>query len=111
MGLICYSSPVNRDVLTGVFKQARQEAGNYPLYYSEFNDGLFYSPAYHDTPYPTYSAFLSLILLITYTYASSFLIKVLYDVQGLVDLLSWWTFSDIFEGIPNNGYSWGLIPL
>jgi len=71
--------PVDKDVLTHVFTKARQQAGKNPLYYSEFNDGL-YHPAYHDTPF-----------------SSAYLFKVMNDVRGLVDLMSWWTFSDIFE--------------
>jgi xylan 1,4-beta-xylosidase len=51
-----------------------------PLYYSEFNDGLGSNPPYHDTPY-----------------ASAFLFKNMYDINGIVDIMSWWTFSDIFE--------------
>lgn len=58
-----------------------------PLYYTEYNDGLFeYYPLYsytpeHDEPY-----------------AAAFAIKNIFDISALnLPLLSWWTFSDIFE--------------
>jgi xylan 1,4-beta-xylosidase len=59
---------------------ARKQAGNLPLYYTEYNDGLYSDPPYHDT-----------------SYASAFIVKNINDLQGLVQLFSWWTFSDIFE--------------
>jgi len=49
------------------------------LFYTEYNSGL-YSPGHHDLPF-----------------ASSFVIKNIADVQGIVDVWSYWTFSDIFE--------------
>jgi hypothetical protein len=62
-------------------QEARQIVGSdTPLYLSEWNDGLYGNPAYHDTPY-----------------AAAFIIKNVYDVNGLADIFSWWTFSDIFE--------------
>lgn len=69
-----------------------------PLYYSEFNDGLGSSPPYHDT-----------------SYAAGFLFKNMYDINGNVDFVSWWTFSDIFEepGFLSSPYgtntNWGLL--
>jgi hypothetical protein len=42
--------------------------------------GLFGDPTYHDTPY-----------------ASGFIMKTIASCDGLVDALSWWTFSDVFE--------------
>jgi len=50
------------------------------LSYSEYNDGLFYYPSYHDTPY-----------------AAAFIIQNVALMHGLTDLFSWWTFTDIFE--------------
>jgi len=90
--------PHNINILTQVFTQARKQAGSLPLYYSEFNDGLYSKPAYHDTPF-----------------ASAYLIKLMNDVKNIVDVLSWWTFTDIFEeggqtSLPfftSNG--WGLL--
>jgi xylan 1,4-beta-xylosidase len=91
-------SPPNRDILFEVFSKSRATVGpNTTLYYSEYNDGL-YNPAFHDTPY-----------------ASSFVFHTLHQVQGIVDLLSWWTFTDIFEeaGQTSQPYfgplGWGLL--
>jgi len=91
-------NPSNRNIMKQVMTESRATVGpDALLFYSEFNDGLYSNPAYHDTPY-----------------ASSFLFHVLHDVQGLVDLLSWWTFTDIFEeqgqsSIPFfNTDGWGL---
>lgn len=39
-----------------VFQKARSQVGNRTLYYSEYNDGLWTFPTYHDTPYA--SAFI-----------------------------------------------------
>ncbi len=39
---------------------------NTPLYYSEWNDGLYMNPAYHDT-----------------AYASAFIVKNLRDLNGI----------------------------
>eukprot|EP00026_Physarum_polycephalum_P008196 Phypoly_transcript_08275.p1 GENE.Phypoly_transcript_08275~~Phypoly_transcript_08275.p1 ORF type:complete len:503 (+),score=84.42 Phypoly_transcript_08275:45-1511(+) len=73
--------PSNRNIMYEVFTKARSTVGaNTTLYYSEFNDGLYATPPYHDTPY-----------------ASSFLFHTLHETQGIVDLASWWTFTDIFE--------------
>jgi len=90
--------PVTRDVMTQVTATARAQAGSLPLYYTEYNDGLYSNPPYHDTPY-----------------AAAFIVKNVHDVQGNVDMWSWWTFSDIFE---EQGFSsvpffdpngWGLM--
>jgi len=84
--------------MESVVSKARSEVGDLPLYYTEYNDGLYSNPAYHDT-----------------SYAAAFIAKNAHDVQGYVDLWSWWTFSDIFEeqgfspipfGDPNG---WGLL--
>jgi xylan 1,4-beta-xylosidase len=91
--------PSNRNIMKEVFTKSRGEVGaDTLLFYSEYNDGLYSDPAYHDTPY-----------------ASSYLFHVLHDTQGLVDLLSWWTFTDIFEeqGQTSNSFftsdGWGLL--
>lgn len=87
-----------RDDMEKVFAQARSEAGKLPLYYSEFNDGLYENPAYHDN-----------------SDAAAFVVKLVHDAQGLVDILSWWTFSDIFEEQGQtsqpffSGNGWGLL--
>lgn len=73
---------------------------NIPLFYTEFNDGLFSSPPLHDTPF-----------------ASSYVVRLMSEVDGAVPLMSWWTFSDIFEeqGFPAQEFDkptstgWGLL--
>lgn len=80
-----------------VVKKARSEVGDLPLYYTEFNDGL-YEPPNHDS-----------------SYAAAFIAKNAHDVEPFVDFMSWWTFSDIFEeqgfsSIPfNDPNGWGLL--
>uniref|UniRef100_A0A7S4MRI3 Glycosyl hydrolases family 39 N-terminal catalytic domain-containing protein n=1 Tax=Vannella robusta TaxID=1487602 RepID=A0A7S4MRI3_9EUKA len=90
-------TPTYRNVMTNVVKQARAEVGQLPLYYSEYNDGL-YEPPHHDS-----------------SYAAAFIAKNAHDLEPYVDLMSWWTFSDIFE---EQGFSsipfmdpngWGLL--
>lgn len=76
--------------------KARQEVGSRPLFYTEYNDGLYTNPSYHDTPF-----------------ASAFIIFNIQDVYGLPDIMSWWTFTDIFEeqGFNSQAYwgNWGLV--
>jgi xylan 1,4-beta-xylosidase len=92
--------PTNNTVLKTVMSEVRSLIGNLPLFYTEYNDGLYTDPPYHDTPF-----------------ASSFIIKNIVDVYGIVDLLSWWTFTDIFEEggqlseVYNKGVGWGLLSL
>lgn len=71
--------PLTRDVMYQVVSGARETVGDMPLFYTEFNDGLF---AYqlHDT-----------------SYASAFAVYNLIELQGIPDIMSWWCFSDIFE--------------
>jgi len=92
--------PNNNTVLKTVMSQVRNMVGNLPLFYTEYNDGLYFSPPLHDTPF-----------------ASSFIVKNVVDVNGIVDLLSWWTFTDIFEEggqqseVFGTGTGWGLLSL
>src|SRR3990167_5167183 len=51
-----------------VVATAKQHAGNLPLYYSEYNDVLYY-PSFHDT-----------------SYAAAFIAKNVHDVQVLLPL-------------------------
>lgn len=60
--------------------RARGEAGDLPLFYTEWSISSNCVAAIHDT-----------------TRASSFLVKTVLDNQGIVDGSSYWTFSDIFE--------------
>lgn len=73
--------PVARDIMARVVAQARKDAAGLPVYYTEFNDGLWYGGEQrHDTPY-----------------ASAFIVQNVADLDGQLDVLSWWTFSDLFE--------------
>jgi len=95
-------TPTLRNTLYTALSKARQEVpSSYPLYYSEYNDGLYGDPSYHDYPY-----------------SAAFIIKNVHDVSTLnIDILSWWTFSDIFEedgfwSFPFYGNDqWGLIDI
>ncbi|KAH3743385.1 glycoside hydrolase family protein [Pelomyxa schiedti] len=69
----------DREGMYNVIKQTRELAGDYPLLYTEYNDGLF-AESLHDN-----------------IYAASMAVKTIPEVAGLVDVLSWWTFTDIFE--------------
>jgi len=91
---------VTVNIMRDRIAEVRKLVGNkFPLYYTEYNDGL-YDPGYHDTPY-----------------AASFIAKNVVDLVGIVDLLSWWTFSDVFDegGLWDAPFGktdgWGLISL
>lgn len=86
-------SRVERGVLTDMAKRAKKEAGELPLYYTEWSslagldsDGSF---------------------------GASFIAKTAMDNVGIVDGSSYWAFSDIFEekGMPNCAFhgGYGLI--
>jgi len=72
---------VSRTVMQDKLSIARKQAGSTPLYITEFNSGLYC--CLHDTPF-----------------ASAFLISQIPKLAKDVDLLSYWTFSDIFEEWP-----------
>jgi len=72
---------VSRTVMQDKLSIARKQAGSTPLYITEFNSGLYC--CLHDTPF-----------------ASAFLISQLPKLEKDVDILSYWTFSDIFEEWP-----------
>ncbi|WEV59137.1 hypothetical protein OZX67_00745 [Bifidobacterium sp. ESL0728] len=69
------ASDYHRGVLRDMALRARQEAKNYPLYYTEWNSSVM-----HDDPY-----------------AAAFVAKTLVDNSGLVEGYSYWCVSDIFE--------------
>ena len=69
-----------RGVLTIMLKNAKEEAGDYPLYYTEWNTSSNDMDLRHDVPY-----------------SAAFVAKTLIDNAGMVDVYSFWTFSDIFE--------------
>jgi xylan 1,4-beta-xylosidase len=69
-----------RDLMKKVISSVRRQVGSLPLIYTEWNDGLYSNPAYHDVPYAAAAA-----------------VKYIIDVMPYVDVFSWWTFTDIFE--------------
>jgi xylan 1,4-beta-xylosidase len=64
-----------RDILRQMTVKAKEEAGPYPLYYTEWNGALEFDTSYQAT-------------FITHTAAYN---------EGLVDIYSFWCVSDIFE--------------
>ena len=70
----------HRGVLTRMLKRAVEEAGRYPLHYTEWNTSAITPDALHDQPY-----------------AAALIAKTLIDNAGLVETYSFWTFTDIFE--------------
>lgn len=73
-----------RDILVHWSAKARREAGLVlPLYYTEWNCSFTPRNPYQDAPYN-----------------AAFIIKTIQDLQGIVDVYSFWTFSDIFEETP-----------
>jgi xylan 1,4-beta-xylosidase len=69
-----------RGVLRVMAEKARAEAGRLPLYYTEWSNSPSSRDPYHDGPY-----------------AAAFIVKSILDVAGLVDMYSYWAFSDVFE--------------
>lgn len=69
-----------RGILKKMTAKAHQEAGKYPLYYTEWNTSAMTGDDQHDE-----------------CYAASMIAKVLADNDGLVKGYSYWTFTDIFE--------------
>jgi xylan 1,4-beta-xylosidase len=69
-----------RSILRREAETARSEAGDKPLFYTEWNSSSNPRDARHDLPY-----------------TAAFVVKTIMEAQGLVDGYSFWTFSDIFE--------------
>ena len=72
-----------RGILHDMAARARQEAGDLPLYYTEWNCSAGCRTPYQDE-----------------SYLAAFAIKTIADNQGLVDGYAYWTFSDLFEEMP-----------
>ncbi len=70
----------HRGVLKKMTLQVREEAGDLPVYFTEWNTSAMTNDAQHDEPY-----------------AAAMVAKTLSDNDGLVEGYSFWTFSDIFE--------------
>ena len=82
-----------RGALRRMAERARAEAGNLPLYYTEWSSSPSSRDVYHDGPY-----------------AAAFIVKSVMDVARIVDMYSYWAFSDIFEeeGFPSAPFHGGF---
>ncbi|MFN8442610.1 MAG: hypothetical protein U0175_17680 [Caldilineaceae bacterium] len=69
-----------RGILQKMTRKARGEAGDLPLYYTEWNTSAMLPDNSHDDPY-----------------AAALVAKTIADNDGLVQGYSYWTFSDLFE--------------
>jgi xylan 1,4-beta-xylosidase len=69
-----------RSILRDQARDARREAGDRPLYYTEWSSSSNPRDPLHDEPY-----------------AATFVVKTIMEASGLVQGYSYWTFSDIFE--------------
>lgn len=73
-------SKSRRSVLRDQAREVRRQAGNKPVYYTEWSSSSNPRDAMHDEPY-----------------SAAFVIKTIMEANGLVQGYSYWTFSDIFE--------------
>jgi xylan 1,4-beta-xylosidase len=69
-----------RSVLRDEMREVRRQAGDRPLYYTEWCTSSNPRDPMHDEPY-----------------AAAFVVKTVMEANGLVKGYSYWTFSDIFE--------------
>lgn len=69
-----------RGVMKEQAQDARRQAGERPLYYTEWSTSSNPRDQLHDEPF-----------------AAAFATNILMSVDGVVDGYSWWTFSDIFN--------------
>lgn len=69
-----------RDVMKSDAAKARREAGELPLYYTEWNISSNPRDQMHDEPF-----------------AAAFATRIVMEARGLVQGYSYWTFSDIFS--------------
>ncbi len=69
-----------RGILRKMTERARTEAGNLPLYYTEWNTSAMLPDPLHDE-----------------AYSAALVAKTIADNDGLVQGYSFWTFSDLFE--------------
>jgi len=74
------TSHYERGVLRQMAAKARAQAGDLPLYYTEWNTSAMLPDSLHDD-----------------AYSAAFVAKTIADADGLVDGYSFWTFSDLFE--------------
>ncbi len=69
-----------RSVLREQAQDVRRQAGDLPVYYTEWSSSSNPRDPLHDEPY-----------------AAAFAVKTILEVAGLVQGYGWWTFSDLFE--------------
>lgn len=70
----------DKHIMRKMTQRARQESGELPLYYTEWNISALLGDVEHDT-----------------TYASAMIARILHENSGLAEGYSYWTFTDIFE--------------
>ncbi|MGA2365677.1 MAG: beta-xylosidase [Steroidobacteraceae bacterium] len=73
-------SESKRSVLREEAREVRQQAGDLPVYYTDWCTSSNPRDPMHDDPY-----------------AAAFIVKTVLEANGLVQGYSYWTFSDIFE--------------
>jgi xylan 1,4-beta-xylosidase len=73
-------SESKRSALRDEARDVREQAGDLPVYYTEWCTSSNPRDAMHDDPY-----------------AAAFIVKTVLEANGLVQGYSYWTFSDIFE--------------
>jgi hypothetical protein len=73
-------SKSTRSILREQTRAVRKQAGDLPVYYTEWCTSSNPRDALHDDPY-----------------AAAFIVKTVLEANGLVQGYSYWTFSDIFE--------------
>jgi len=73
-------SKSRRSVLRDQAREVRRQAGDLPIYYTEWCTSSNPRDPMHDEPY-----------------AAAFIVKTIMEANGLVQGYSYWTFSDIFE--------------
>ncbi|NDJ78412.1 MAG: beta-xylosidase [Chloroflexi bacterium] len=83
MDLKAQMGHAKRGVMQDMTQTARQEAGDLPLYYTEWNCSSSLRNPYQDE-----------------SYLAAFVIKTIVDNGGLVDGYAYWVFSDLFEETP-----------
>jgi len=91
-------SKSTRSILREQARAVRKQAGDLPVYYTEWCTSSNPRDALHDDPY-----------------AAAFIVKTVLEANGLVQGYSYWTFSDIFEenyfpSVPFHG-GFGLLNL
>ncbi len=69
-----------RSILREQVREVRRQAGDLPVYYTEWCTSSNPRDAMHDDPF-----------------AAAFIVKTVLEARGLVQGYSYWTFSDIFE--------------